>query len=200
MLAGSLSTDSTLDTETEPKLSPHSSHADHHVPDEVSSPTQTTTQQELVAGQNVPLTGRHAHVDLLASDADLSVLLVGASGRVAHDEDFVFYNNPRSADGAVTLTSNAASIDLDLLPPRCERVVLVVSASSGDDPITDATAVLHHPGGVNFRFRPADPARVSALVWGELYLRNGHWRLRAVGQGWADGLAGLARDYGVTVD
>ena len=41
---------------------------------------------------------------------------------------------------------------------------------------------------------------MSALVWGELYLRNGNWRLRAVGQGWADGLAGLARDYGVNVD
>lgn len=31
------------------------------------------------------------------------------------------------------------------------------------------------------------------------YQRDGNWRLRAVGQGWADGLAGLARDYGVDV-
>ena len=51
-----------------------------------------------------------------------------------------------------------------------------------------------------FPFCPADSTRVSALVWGELYLRNGNWRLRAVGQGWSDGLAGLARDYGVNVE
>ncbi len=38
------------------------------------------------------------------------------------------------------------------------------------------------------------------LVWGELYFGNGNWRLRAVGQGWAIGLAGLAWDYGVDVD
>lgn len=201
VLTGSLEADYTLDTDPEPDPSPYSSPADQIVLDEVPSPTQTREQQELVAGQNVPLTGLRVQVDLLASHADLSVLLVGASGRVDHDEDFVFYNNPRSADGAVTLTGNAASIDTVLLPQRCERVVLVVSAGDGDDSVADATAVLHHPGGgIDFRFRPAASSRVSALVWGELYLRNGKWRLRAVGQGWADGLAGLARDYGVDVD
>ena len=84
----------------------------------------------MVAGQNVPLGEPHVQVDLLASHADLSVLLVGANGRVDRDEDFIFYNNPRSADGAVTLTANSASIDTDLLPQRCERVVLVVSAAT----------------------------------------------------------------------
>ena len=61
--------------------------------------------------------------------------------------------------------------------------------------------MLQQPGGgIDLRFSPVDSARVSALVWGELYLRNGDWRLRAVGQGWADGLAGVARDYGVDVE
>jgi stress response protein SCP2 len=139
-------------------------------------------------------------VDLLARNADLSVLLVEANGRVGRDEDFVFYNNPRSADGAVTLTANSASVSTDLLPQRCERVVVVVSAGDGHK-MADATAVLRQPGsGTEFQFRPGDAARVSALVWGEIYLRNGNWRLRAVGQGWSDGLAGLARDYGVNVD
>jgi len=201
VLTGSLEADYTLDTDSGPDRSPHCSPADQAVLHEVPSPTQTRQQQELAAGQNVPLAGPRVQVDLMASQADLSVLLVGASGRVDHDEDFVFYNNPRSADGAVTLTGRAASIDTVLLPQRCERVVLVVSAGDGDDSVADATAVLHQPGGgIAFRFRPAASSRVSALVWGELYLRNGSWRLRAVGQGWADGLAGLARDYGVDVD
>ena len=167
---------------------------------EVPTPMQAPEQKELVAGQNVPLAEPRVQVKLLASHADLSVLLIGASGRVDRDEDFIFYNNPRSADGAVTLTANGASIDAVLLPKRCERVVLVVSAGDGNS-MADATALLREPGsGIDFLFRPPDPTRVSALVWGELYLRNGNWRLRAVGQGWADGLAGLARDYGVNVD
>ena len=139
-------------------------------------------------------------VALLAGHTDLSVLLIGASGRVDRDEDFIFYNNPRSADGAVTLTANSANIAIALLPPQCERVILVVSAGDGES-MADATAVLHQPGrGIDLRFRPPESASVSALVWGELYQRNGNWRLRAVGQGWADGLTGLARDYGVNVD
>jgi restriction system protein len=153
----------------------------------------------LVAGQNVPLVQPQLRVKLLASHADLSVLLVGANGRVDRDEDFIFYNNPRSADGAVTLTANSATVATDQLPPRCERVVLIVSTDS--DAMADETAVLHQSGdGVDLRFSPADTTRVSALVWGEIYLRNSNWRLRAVGQGWSDGLAGLARDYGVNVD
>lgn len=203
MLTGSLEADYTLDTESEPDPTPSFSPADQVVLDEVPSLAQTRELQELVAGQNVPLAGPRVQVDLVASHADLSVLLVGASGRVDHDEDFVFYNNPRSADGAVTLTGNTASIDTVLLPQRCERLVLVVSAGDGDgdDSMADATAMLHQPGGgTDFRFRPVASSRVSALVWGELYLRNGSWRLRAVGQGWADGLEGLARDYGVDVD
>lgn len=197
---GSLEADYTLDTDSGPNPSPHSSPTDRVVLNEVPSPTQTMEQQELVAGQNVPLAGPRVQVDLLGRSADLSVLLVGPSGRVDRDDDFLFYNNPRNADGAVTLTDNGASIATDLLPQRCERVVLVVSAGDGDS-MADAAAVLHQPGcGIDFRFRPADSASVSALVWGELHLRNGNWRLRAVGQGWADGLAGLARDYGVDVD
>ena len=67
--------------------------------------------------------------------------------------------------------------------------------------ISPRTAFVHQPASaIDFRFCPADSTRVSALVWGELYLRNGNWRLRAVGQGWSDGLAGLARDYGVNVE
>ena len=199
VLTGSLEADYTLSTDAEPGSS--STPADPAVLNEAARPTQTMAkQQEMVAGQNVPLAGPRVQVDLMSNHADLSVLLIGTSGRVDRDEDFVFYNNPRSADGAVTLTANSASIDTDVLPKRCERVVLVISAGDGNS-TPDATAVLHQPGkGTDLRFCPPDAAGVSALVWGELYLRNGNWRLRAVGQGWSDGLAGLARDYGVNVE
>ena len=198
-LTGSLEADYTLDTDGEAGSSSDSSADDATSGN--SPPSQTAAErQELVAGQNAPLAERRIQVDLLARNADLSVLLVEANGRVGRDEDFVFYNNPRSADGAVTLTANSASVSTDLLPQRCERVVVVVSAGNGNV-MSDATAVLRQPGGgTEFQFRPSDASRVSALVWGEIYLRNGNWRLRAIGQGWSDGLAGLARDFGVNVD
>jgi len=199
-LLGSLEADYTLDTGGEAGPSLESSPADSATSGNGRPPEAATQRQELVAGQNMPLGAPRVQVDLLARNVDLSMLLVGANGRVDRDEDFVFYNNPRSADGAVTLTANGASVSTDLLPQHCERVVVVVSAGDANS-IADATAVLRQPGNAtDLQFRPADPARVSALVWGEIYLRNGNWRLRAVGQGWSDGLAGLARDYGVNID
>lgn len=172
---------------------------DRAVPEAGAPIAPIPEQKELVAGQNVPLLQPQLRVNLLASHADLSVLLVGANGRVDRDEDFIFYNNPRSTDGAVTLTANGATVATDQLSSRCERVVLIVSTDGAA--MGDATAVLHQSGNeVDLRFSPTDTSRVSALVWGEIYLRNSNWRLRAVGQGWSDGLAGLARDYGVNVD
>jgi stress response protein SCP2 len=200
VLEGSLQADYTLDTESEADREGASVQVDQQAPAEaVASGRGTEQQQQLLAGQNVPLTAAQVHVHLEARDSDLSVLLVGASGRVDTDEDFIFYNNPGSADGAVILSGNSASINTGLLNQLHERVVLVVSTSEAPS-IADATAVLSQPGtGADLRFQPADSTQVAALVWGEIYLREGAWRLRAVGRGWTDGLAGLARDYGVDV-
>ena len=40
----------------------------------------------------------------------------------------------------------------------------------------------------------------TAFIGGELYRRAGAWKFRAVGQGYASGLAGLATDFGISVD
>jgi hypothetical protein len=40
----------------------------------------------------------------------------------------------------------------------------------------------------------------TVVVLVELYQRNNAWKVRAVGQGYASGLAGLATDYGVNVE
>ncbi len=201
VLEGSLQADYTLDTESEADQARTATPAPPQVPAEMVAAACATAQQHLVAGQNVPLSATRLQVDLQANHLDLSVLLVGTSGRVERDEDFIFYSNPRSANGAVVLAGNGASIDTALLLQQHERVVLVVSTSDAPS-VTDATAVVSQSGNTSdLCFQPADSTQqVGALVWGELYLRNGAWRLRAVGQGWADGLAGLARDYGVDVE
>ncbi|MGK5544066.1 TerD family protein [Streptomyces sp. URMC 127] len=45
----------------------------------------------------------------------------------------------------------------------------------------------------------ADAHVQTAMVSGQLYRREGKWKFRAIGQGYASGLAGIAKDYGVNV-
>lgn len=164
----------------------------------------SATLHELVAGQNVPLLGALVEVALPTQGVDLSVILLGSSGRVSRDEDFVFYNNPNSANGAVQLrggdTPDGATIDLFRLPSQHERLVLVASAGDSSGSAAGAALVIRHADGKDgLSFRSTDHTHVGAMVCAEVYRRDGGWRLRAVGQGWADGLAGLARDYGVDI-
>jgi stress response protein SCP2 len=49
-------------------------------------------------------------------------------------------------------------------------------------------------------FEPDGLGTETALLCVEIYQRNGQWKVRAVGQGYANGLAGIATDYGITVD
>ncbi len=198
VLEGSLQADYTLDTESEADEGMASTRTNEPSPSDVMSSSRAADQM-LLAGQNVPLAAAQAQVDLRGRQLDLSVLLVGPDGRVERDEDFIFYNNPRSASGAVVLTDNKVIIDTALLPRQHEVLVVVVSTSEATS-VGRVSAVLRQAGSDVLRFEPVESTQVAALVWGELYLRNGAWRFRAVGQGWADGLAGVARDYGVNVE
>lgn len=163
---------------------------------------------ELRSGQNVELPDSLLDVALIPGtghDADLSVLLLAADGRVASDEDMVFFNNPRGAGGAVQLrggdSPRECTVDLPALGPAVARVVLVAS-TDGPRPVSAAPLLRLQARARSsaLSYRPAGSESVAALVYGELYRRDGRWRFRAVGQGYRDGLAGLARDFGVQVD
>ncbi|MGX1676173.1 TerD family protein [Streptomyces sp. NPDC055400] len=144
-------------------------------------------------------------------DADASALLL-VSGKVRSDADFVFYNQPahasgavrhegkRSADGQVTDT---ISVDLARVEPAIENVVLAASSDGGTFGQVPGlyVRVLDAANGAEIaRYDSADASVETAFVLGELYRRQGAWKFRAVGQGYGSGLAGLATDYGITVD
>jgi stress response protein SCP2 len=140
-------------------------------------------------------------------DLDASALLLTASGKVRNDADFVFYNQPRSVDGSVVHqgkqgTRDSLQIDLAALPADIETVA--VAASTDGSPIGQATGLhllVSDPSGAELvRFDITDATSETAFVFGELYRRQGEWKFRAVGQGWTSGLAGLATDYGISVD
>ncbi|MGV9456148.1 CAP domain-containing protein [Streptomyces sp. NPDC003635] len=155
---------------------------------------------ELVPGGNVPLPGGAVAVRV-PGPFDVSALITDDGGKVRGDGDFVFYNQP-SAPGArlhgATLTVDPARLRAD-----ATRVTVVVSpADPGTALGSLPTPTLHvtGPGGRPLaRFVPPPPRQETVLLLAELYRRGGGWKLRALGQGYADGLAGLARDFGVEV-
>ncbi|MBZ4322535.1 CAP domain-containing protein [Streptomyces huiliensis] len=132
---------------------------------------------------------------------DVSVLITGADGKVAGDADFVFYNQP-SAPG-VRLGSGRVAVDRTALRPGASRLTVVVSpADPGARPAALPVPDLRvgGPGGRALaRFAPPRPTDETVLLLAEVYRRGPGWRLRALGQGYADGLAGVARDFGVEV-
>ncbi|MGW0186823.1 TerD family protein [Streptomyces sp. NPDC003362] len=145
-------------------------------------------------------------------DADVSVLLLNADGKVRSDADFYFYNNPVAADGSVQLLGKAPtgsgnqdriSFDLTAIPEDIDRIVVAASRYGGAHfgELDDLQLTLADSSGESLlRFAIDDADAVSAFIFGELYRRGGEWKLRAVGQGYDAGLAGLATDFGVDIE
>ncbi|MFI0822622.1 TerD family protein [Streptomyces sp. NPDC021098] len=144
-------------------------------------------------------------------DVDASALLLVA-GKVRSDADFVFYNQAVHASGAVRhegkrtagdTVTDALTVDLGRVEPAIETVVLAASADGGTFGRVPGLhiRVLDASGGAEIaRFDSEDASVETAFVLGELYRRQGGWKFRAVGQGYDSGLAGLATDYGISVD
>jgi stress response protein SCP2 len=144
-------------------------------------------------------------------DVDASALLLGAGGRVRSDLDFVFYNQPASPDGSVhhlgtssteTGSEESLAVDLECLPADVETVAVTASVGGGTfGDVRGVRLLLLDPTGVPIAGYDVEGAAAeTALLVGEIYRRGDAWKVRAVGQGWSSGLAGLAQDFGVTVD
>ena len=150
-------------------------------------------------------------------DLDASVFLLAENGKVRNDLDFIFYNNLRSTDGSVEHTGDnrtgkgdgddeSIKIKLDKIPADVAKIVFVVT-------IHDATVRRQNFGQVEGAFirlvnddtqievtrydLTEDASTETAMLFGELYRHNGEWKFRAVGQGYAGGLASVCAQYGI---
>ncbi|MCW2902889.1 MAG: tellurium resistance protein, partial [Streptosporangiaceae bacterium] len=151
-------------------------------------------------------------------DLDASALLCTDAGKVVSDKHFVFFNNLRSPEGAVEHTGDNLTgegegddeqikVNLATVPAEVSKIVFPVS-------IYDADSRTQNFGQVRNAFirvvNQADSSELArydltedastetAMVFGELYRNGAEWKFRAVGQGYASGLAGIAADFGVT--
>jgi stress response protein SCP2 len=144
-------------------------------------------------------------------DADLSAFLTTGAGRVRGDEDFVFYNQPSGAGGAVRhlgktarggATVDQVRIDPAALPPDVEKVVIGASLDGAGTfgGLSGLAVEVSAEGGPPAVRCELAAGPETALVFAEVYRRGAEWKVRAVGQGFTTGLAGMATDVGVSVD
>lgn len=152
-------------------------------------------------------------------DLDASAIMVDMNGRVLSDPHFVFFNNLKSPDGSVehmgdNLTGGGEGddeqikVNLAAVPAEVGKVVFPVS-------IYEAEQRQQNFGQVRNAFirivnqadnseiarydLTEDAATETAMIFGEIYRSFGEWKFRAVGQGYASGLKGIAQDFGVNV-
>ncbi len=157
--------------------------------------------------------------DGAAFDLDAVAFLLGGGGRVRSDGDFIFFNNLRSADGAVEhLGDNRTgagdgddevlSVDLARLPSDVVKVSFAVAIHEADarrqnfGQVGNAfIRVLDKAGGRELaRYDLSEDYSVeTALIFGEIYRHNDEWKFKAIGQGFAGGLGPLAESFGVSI-
>jgi tellurite resistance protein TerA len=170
----------------------------------------------MTKGANLPMTAPSVRAVLRwrsgpgVPDVDVSALLLTDEGRVRSDADFVFYNQPRDASGSIgyegqtvegAMTTGVLRVDLAAVDADISSVVIAASAGGGTfADVPELALTLLDAGGTALAlFEITGATTETAFVVGELYRRGGGWKFRAVGQGYAAGLAGLATDYGISV-
>ena len=171
----------------------------------------------MTKGSNLPVTVESVRAVLSwtagagVPDVDASALLLGSGGKVRTDDDFVFYNQPHHPGGGVRHEGKApagpgftesVSVDLTALEPSVDRIVIAASADGGTfGAVPNLALNLYDTAGSEVAsFQISDAATETAFVFGELYRRGDGWKFRAIGQGYASGLKGLAVDFGITVE
>lgn len=175
------------------------------------------TSQLLSKGQNLALPPDVLHIDVVLGwtepvvEVDVSALLLSAAGKVRSDADFVFYNQPETPDGSVRFAGASATeegaqaritMDLTALDQEVQTVALAGSLTTGKfGELGKITfRVVDAAGRMLAEYITADAVTESAFLFGEVYRRGAQWKVRAVGQGWDSGLAGLATAFGVEID
>ncbi|MFD7664801.1 TerD family protein [Streptomyces sp. NPDC059788] len=175
----------------------------------------------MLKGSNVPLDTTAVRAVLRWSpgagvrDVDASALLLGADGRVRSDADFVFYNQPRHPSGLVRHLpkmqladglADTIEADLSALDASVDRVMLTASADGGTFAhVRDLRVLLYGASSGDddpiavFDVVP-ETGKETALICGELYRRGEQWKFRALGQGYENGLVGLATEFGISVE
>jgi stress response protein SCP2 len=172
---------------------------------------------ELSKGANAPVPTAELTVEVSwqaapGMDLDASALLLTDAGKVRSDDDFIFYNQPASADGSVKHAGSLPGggdrivVDAGRVPDSIDKVAFTASIHDADAKgqtfahVNDARIAVLQGGQPVVSFAIGGLTTETGLVFGELYRRQGAWKFRAVGQGYSSGLKGIATEFGISVD
>jgi tellurium resistance protein TerD len=152
-------------------------------------------------------------------DLDASAFMVKDDGKVRSDSDFIFYNQMRSICGSVEHTGDnltgagdgddeALIVLLDKVPADIQKVAFTVTIHDAEirkqnfGQVSNAyVRIVNKDTNIEVaRYDLSEDASIeTAMIFGEIYRHSGEWKFRAVGQGYAGGLAALARQYGINI-
>ncbi|WP_369991415.1 TerD family protein [Pseudomonas xanthosomatis] len=152
-------------------------------------------------------------------DLDASVFVTGESGKVLSDAGFIFYNNKKSADGAIEHMGDNRSgqgdgddeqvnVKLTGLAQDVKKLVFAVTIHDADGrrqsfgQVSNAyIRVVNKTDGKELaRYDLSEDASTeTAMIFGELYRHNDEFKFKAIGQGFAGGLKPLAEAHGVSI-
>ncbi|WP_425864046.1 TerD family protein [Arthrobacter sp. TWP1-1] len=155
-----------------------------------------------------------------AFDLDASAILVTNRGKVRNNDDFIFYNQLESKDGSVVHQGDNRTgdgdgddeqvlINLATVSEDIDKVIIVVSIDQADSrgqnfgQVRDAYCrVINQDNDTEIvRYDLSeDAASETTMIFAEIYRHGAEWKFRAVGQGYASGLHGIATDYGIILD
>ncbi|MBQ4404398.1 MAG: TerD domain-containing protein [Selenomonadaceae bacterium] len=165
---------------------------------------------QLNKGQKIPLNENFLKIKFQRPDSaleiDTAAFLTQSDGKVAGDDDFVFYGNPKHASGAVNHTADDA-IDLDLsrIPRHVEKISLTATIYDAErrkqnfSMIKNAILKIFGADGEIASFKLENFTVETAIVLGEVYRYKGNWKFNATGAGFSGGLAALCNNFGIEV-
>jgi tellurite resistance protein TerA len=163
----------------------------------------------LAPGANAPIAQTKLSVtfttgQLPNGEIDMSAFLVTASGKVRSDEDMCFYGQKSVEQGAVSLASSQTGqtlfdLDLSRLPAAIEKIVFTATIHENRATFGALREITYQTTAGPQGAIPCAGRDESAMLIAEVYLRNGQWKIRTIGQGFVGGLLALAMHMGVDI-
>lgn len=163
---------------------------------------------ELVRGQNHPLSQARLEIRVSAGTPIVAAAALGDEQGRIHGVEWVAHPGAPTLPGLEVSRQAAAdhrlAVDLDAMPEAVHRVSVLLALPTGVGGPTSFgavpapfVAVTGLDGAEVASYTVAGLESESAVVALELYRRQGAWKVRAIGQGYAGGLADLFNDQGL---
>ncbi|MBC8016658.1 MAG: TerD family protein [Sporomusaceae bacterium] len=152
-------------------------------------------------------------------DLDASAFVLGDAGKVKDEKDFVFYNNPTGAQGAVVHAGDNRSgigdgddeqikIDISQIPAEVQKIAFTITIHDAEarkqsfGQVANAyVRVLNEETGAELiRYDLGEDFSVeTAIVLAEVYRNGSEWKFNAIGSGFQGGLSSLCANFGLNL-